>query len=496
MTKAFPWITSRRGFHWPLWPGSTYRPYEDLDLFLDLIPAAILCHCRNIRRLDHFNIGVRGRNAFSELPLMWKSLVDGSITFPNLESAHLVASYLIFQQDMDGFHQGFGMDVTAIVEAFCFINRAPNLRHLSLAGFSTESWAGEVVAPPTPLQEFHQLSSLELYYCAWLSEIHLNDIIVACPRLTTFKFTSEASPTTGRATATPREFAFVGPARVLKALRPRSGTLTAISIRYMPILDGAFRMNGNEDTDEHLIRTLGDFPNLRILQISHNILQWKVKSDGSEERQLVKLVQDCPRLESLDITQIDIRKARIRPQLEGLIAAIASMNCTQLLKGIRVSLDDNNWGRAWTRKSLGINATEIFEKEHLDIYQHTDLKLLIDYEDAYENFGTFTHVHEGLRHPVTLHPGIVRVSGLNFQLDNQERAQYCDNHEIPEDITLSSLHWPRGTKALYGVLPDGTSTEYYINEKRKLVVMHRDYGPWGFGLQVQGTVLDGLTVVE
>lgn len=178
------------------------------------------------------------------------------------------------------------------------------------------------------------------------------------------------------------------------------------------------------------------------------------------------------------------------------------MNCTPLLKGIRVSINDNNWSRPWTRRSLGIHASELLEKDHLNIYQETGIKLLIDFEDAYENLGTFSSVHEGLRHAVTLHPGIVRVSGLNFERDNRKRrSDDCGHHEIPEDdvpehTILKSFHWPRGTKVLYGVLADGTSTEYYVNERRKLVVMHRDYGPWGFGVQVQGLVFDGLTVVE
>ncbi|KAK3341041.1 hypothetical protein B0H65DRAFT_511062 [Neurospora tetraspora] len=316
----------------------------------------------------------------------------------------------------------------------------------STGGFSSEDWAGMTLrAPLPPLQN---LSSLELHYCAWLNEAHLHDIIDACPKLATFKFTSEASPTTGQPIPTSSGFNFVGPALVLNALRPRSKTLTAISIRYMPVLDLLFRTHSIMDTDKNLIRTLGHFPNLRVLQISHDALQW-TDSDG-----------------------------------------------------IRVSINDNNWSRPWTRRSLGIHASELLEKDHLNIYQETGIKLLIDFEDAYENLGTFSSVHEGLRHAVTLHPGIVRVSGLNFERDNRKRrSDDCGHHEIPEDdvpehTILKSFHWPRGTKVLYGVLADGTSTEYYVNERRKLVVMHRDYGPWGFGVQVQGLVFDGLTVVE
>ena len=138
---------------------------------------------------------------------------------------------------------------------------------------STEVWASRI--PRALLPPLYSLSSLELYYCAWLSEAHFQDIIDGCPNLATFKFTSEASPTTGRPLPSSSGFDFLGPALVLKALRPRSETLTAISIRYMPLLDLLFRTRGSMDTDKNLIQTLGDFPNLRVLQISHGALGWK-----------------------------------------------------------------------------------------------------------------------------------------------------------------------------------------------------------------------------
>lgn len=163
---------------------------------------------------------------------------------------------------------------------------------------------------------------------------------------------------------------------VLKALRSRSETLTKISIRYMPTLDFFWR-NGCFDTDENLIRTVGHFPYLRILQISHSTLERKDK-DGPEEQQLVRLVEGCPRLESLDITQVDIRKARIRPQLEGLTLAVHQLNCTPLLKGIRIALHNNNWLRGWTRRDLGAHCSELFEKEHLGIYKRGGIKLCSD----------------------------------------------------------------------------------------------------------------------
>lgn len=275
MSRYLPWLT-RNAYSQRLAP--TYKPYKDLDIFLDLIPAAILCHCRNIRRLDRLNIGSRsGRGP--DIQFIWKHLVDSSITFPNLESANLVTAYRLSQSEEVKMYE---LDQIPIVEAICFISRAPNLKHLSLTGFSSEDWAGMTLrAPLPPLQN---LSSLELHYCAWLNEAHLHDIIDACPKLATFKFTSEASPTTGQPIPTSSGFNFVGPALVLNALRPRSKTFTAISIRYMPVLDLLFRTHSIMDTDKNLIRTLGHFPNLRVLQISHDALQW-TDSDGPEGEQ-------------------------------------------------------------------------------------------------------------------------------------------------------------------------------------------------------------------
>lgn len=34
-------------------------------------------------------------------------------------------------------------------------------------------------------------------------------------------------------------------------------------------------------------------------------------------------------------------------------------------------------------------------KKHLGIYKRRDIKLLIDFDDAYDNQGTFSFVHEG-----------------------------------------------------------------------------------------------------
>ncbi|KAK1780878.1 hypothetical protein QBC45DRAFT_461669 [Copromyces sp. CBS 386.78] len=499
-TRHFPWLA--RNYYQRSAP--TYKRLKDLDIFLDMVPTAILCHCRNIRRLDHLNIGIRGRRS-PDVPYIRNHLVDNCVEFINLESANLVASYwcssIIDRDEEEEMEPTAGFETynTPIVEAFRFIRRAPNLKHLSLTGFSSENWAGETRIWPLP--SLQNLSSLELHYYAWLCEEQLHGIIGACPNLASFKFTSEAGPTTGRPIVSDSGFEFVGPTLLLKALRSRSETLKAISIRYMPVLDFLFRLEGSMDTDKNLIRSLGHFPNLRVLQVSHGALGWK-ESDGPEEQQLVRLVKGCPRLESLDITQIDIREARIRPQLEGLTAAVACLNCTPLLKGIRVSLENNNWHRSWTRRALGANASELFERDHLIVYQQTDIKLLIDFEHAYENFGTFSPVNDGLRHAVTLHPDIVRVSGLDFERGNgKKRFKDCGHHEIPgddvpESITLQSFHWQHGTKVLYGVLADGRSTERYVNERRKLAVMHRDYGPWGFGVRVQGVKFDGLTVVD
>lgn len=497
-----------------------YELYQHLDLDLDLFPAAILCHCPNIRRLERLTIGNRGRRGSPDPEpdnqfLFWKDFVHESVRFPSLESAHLVASYTkaLHVEENDNLEEmarAFEFDLTPIAEAVHFVNRAPSLRHLSLTGFATADWAGRIVR--APLQPHHNLSSLELHYCAWLSEAHLGNIIEGCPNLATFKFTSEASPTTGQPLPSASGFEFLGPALVLKALRPRAETLTAISMRYMPILDLLFRTRGSVDSDQHLIQTLGEFPNLRVLEISHGALGWS-HFDGAGEQQLVRLIKDCPRLESLNITQIDIRKSRIRPQLEGLVTAVARMDCAPLLKGIRVSIERNNWYRPWTKESLGANFSEIFEKDHLDCYQGKGgIKLLIDYEDAYGNHGGAfpAAVHDGLRlrHAVTLHPGICELSGLYYERDDGIGwNRFCGHHEIPEREpfdetnpygdrkTLKSCHWPRATRVLYGVLPDGKSTEHVVNERRKLEVMHRDYGPWEFGLQTQGREYDGLTWV-
>lgn len=376
--RYFPWLyPALNGFYPP--DPSLYEPYENLDLYLDLIPAMILCHCPNIRRLDRLNIGIRGRDGSSDYPLLWKHLVGGSINFPNLESANLVTSYSISHDEDDGVNQtaSFGIYMTPIVEVICFINRTPNLKHLSLTGFSTEGGGGNIIRVPFPplwnldSLELHNISSLELHYCAWLDETDLRNIVNGCPKLATFKFTSEASVTTGRPLPSSSGFDFVGPALVLKALKPRSNTLTAISIRYMPILDLAFRAHGSMDTENNLIRTLGHFPNLRVLQISYGALRWKDFA-GPEEQQLIRLVNGCPSLESLDITQINVRKARIRLQLEGLTAGVANMHCAPLLKGIRVSIERH---RPWSREGLDAYASELFEKDHLDIYQRRGIQL-------------------------------------------------------------------------------------------------------------------------
>ncbi|KAK3399179.1 hypothetical protein B0T20DRAFT_497337 [Sordaria brevicollis] len=496
LTKYLPWFSKDPSE----WPTPTPEPFMELGLLTDLVPVIILCHCRNIRRLEYLGIG---GTAYSIASGMWDKLLDSCVEFPNLESANLVGYYSIWP-----LHRRGGFDprgevetwFTPIFEAFCFVNRAPNLKHLSLTGFSTDQQIGERVIPLLP--PLHNLTTLELHYCAYLSEDDLRTVIEGCPNLASFKFMAEASPTTGRPTPSSPDFKFCGPAAVLRALRSRAEKLTKISLRYLTALDFFFRLNGGFDTKENLIRTVGHFPNLKILQISHDALEWH-NSDGPQEQQLVRLVEGCPRLESLDITQIDIRKSQIRPQLEGLTRAVYQLKYTPLLKGIRISLNHNNWRHGFTRTSLGAHCHELFEQEHLRIYKARGIRLLIDWEDAYNNQGTFSSVHEGLRHAVTLHPCVAAVSGLRFEpaykeLENKD----CDRHTIfnsayqmtPNSSRFHLIH--NATKVLYGVIPNGKGTERYVNERRRNNIMYRSYGPWYYAAHLDGKVFDGLEEVE
>ncbi|EGO58320.1 hypothetical protein NEUTE1DRAFT_110442 [Neurospora tetrasperma FGSC 2508] len=228
---------------------------------------------------------------------------------------------------------------------------------------------------------------------------------------------------------TPRDFAFLGPALVLRALSPLSQQLKALSIEYAPMLDYIFtnvpndadsddddiNPDDNMDANENLVTHLGHFPNLKMLRICHRALRW-THSDGLVKEQLVRLIEGCPRLESLDITQIDIRDTQIRPQLEGLVA-VAGTDAIPLLKGLRVGILKNQ-GRdkpvQWTRDDSCPHLSDLFAKEYLATYSKTGIKLLIDIESFWQKMAilqTFPAVHEGVHDTVTVHPYLDEIMG-------------------------------------------------------------------------------------
>ncbi|KAK3953408.1 hypothetical protein QBC32DRAFT_257953 [Pseudoneurospora amorphoporcata] len=366
-----------------------------------LIPAVILCHCRNIKRLHHMSIG--GDRGGNHWRFLWMDMVATSVTFPNLEAAKLEGKP--FTEGPWGVKmEPFRRLLTPIDEAVFFVNRAPNLRHLTLKSFASSDGPLAV-----PIRALGNLTSLELHCCAFLKETDLGKIICACPRLERFVFTSEASPSVRRVAEV--DFAFIGPALVLKALAPVSRQLKALCIKYAPLVD---LMIGNEgyntdnedddddgdmdtddetdtnndmDADENLIKTLGyfQFPNLELLQISHSALhRWTRSEDGPQKGQLVELLKGCQSLESLDITQINIRESQIRPQLEGLTANMGT--CTPLLNEIRVSIDTSerqhelDWIIDNSKSPRHPYLKGLFAKKHLATYRRRGIKLRIDYE--------------------------------------------------------------------------------------------------------------------
>ncbi|ESA43434.1 hypothetical protein GE21DRAFT_4961 [Neurospora crassa] len=252
-------------------------------------------------------------------------------------------------------------------------------------------------------------------------------LVSACPRLERFVFTSEASPTVRR--ATPWDFAFLGPALVLRALSPLSQQLKALSTKYAPMLDYIF-MNVPNDADsdddninpddnmeanENLNTHLGYFPNLEMLRNCHRALRW-THSDGPVKEQLVTQIKGCPRLESLDITQIDIRDAQIRPQLEGL-AAVASMDALPLLKGLRIGIlksQSQDEPVQWTGDDSCPHLSVLLATDHLATYPKTVIKLLIEIELFWEKMAilqTFSAVHKDIHNTITVHPYLETIMG-------------------------------------------------------------------------------------
>lgn len=103
--------------------------------------------------------------------------------------------------------------------------------------------------------------------------------------------------------------------------------------------------------------------------------------------QLATLIEGCPRLESLDITKIDIRKAQIRPQLEGLAAVASSMDAMPLLKGLGVGIlksQGQDESVQWIRADSCPHLSDLFAKDHLATYPKTGIKLLIDVESFWQ----------------------------------------------------------------------------------------------------------------
>ncbi|KAK3495227.1 uncharacterized protein B0T23DRAFT_403988 [Neurospora hispaniola] len=321
---------------------------DDLRVLVALIPAVIICHCRNIKWLNHLTIGDRrGRNRTDQ-------------QFP---SFHLEAS--------------------------------PHWFFIIALSWGKRIW-----------------STLSALVPGWNA---------SCSHL---------KPAQQLGEPTPRDFAFLGPALVLRALSPLSQQLKALSIEYAPMLDYIFtnvpndadsdddddiNPDDNMDANENLVTHLGYFPNLKMLRICHRALRW-THSDGLVKEQLVRLTEGCPRLESLDITQIDIRDTQIRPQLEGLVA-VAGTDAIPLLKGLRVGILKNQ-GRdkpvQWTRDDSCPHLSDLFAKEYLATYSKTGIKLLIDIESFWQKMAilqTFPAVHEGVHDTVTVHPYLDEITG-------------------------------------------------------------------------------------
>lgn len=378
-----------------------------------LIPAVILCHCRNIRRLQHLSIG--GPRAGIHWRFLWRDVIVKSVKFPKLETASL-EGYPFAEAPWGHGIATFRPRLTLVEEAASFVNRAPNLRHLTLRSF-----ASSPVSKTVSMRSLEHLTSLDLFYCAFLDQWDLRRIIKACPKLERFAFASEASPALRKVTVV--SYPFIGPMHVVEALEPVSERLRALSIKYAPLVD--WMILGRDDDDEggddegddddvdiaavladtggndpitaamvstediddlHLIKSFGFFPNLQLLQISHMALHRWTKHDGPENGQLVELVKGCPKLESLDILMIPLRWYQIRPQLETLTAYKAMGIVTPLLKGIRITIAANeghdvfDWIDRMKLASAPRNFRDLWAKEHLPTYRRTGVKLRIDLE--------------------------------------------------------------------------------------------------------------------
>ncbi|KAK3399176.1 hypothetical protein B0T20DRAFT_392192 [Sordaria brevicollis] len=376
---------------------------EDLldhpDLLTDIIPAVIICHCRKMKRLEHLTIGDRGSGLGR---FLWRDVITRSVTFPKLEEATLRGK--IYSNLPATALQHL---CAPLAEAVFFVDRAPNLRRLTLDSFSSEPRSTISLLPQ------QHLSSLELHQCAFLNKADLVNIIEACPKLERFVFTSEASPTVRRVKQL--GFDFLGPQAMLEALAPVSQHLKELSIEYTPLIDSLFK-NGPNDAStngamnahdnlggyENLIKTLGDigFPNLRNLRICHSAL-WRTPLDGPETNQLVELVKGCPRLESLDVTQIKIRDAQIRLQLEELAKAMGSVDTVPLLKGIRIAI---SWPASINHRPL---LSDLLTEEHLATYRKRGIKFLVDVICLWSEMSVlnaFSPVHESVDKTVTIHP--------------------------------------------------------------------------------------------
>lgn len=146
------------------------------------------------------------------------------------------------------------------------------------------------------------------------------------------------------------------------------------------------------------------FPNLKSLRICHSALRW-THFDGPETNQLVELVKGCSRLESLDITRINIREAQIRPQLEGLTEAVSSMDGMLLLKGINVSI-------SWPQYNLRPYLSDLLAEEHLATYRRRGIKFLVDLKSLWRDIAvlkTFSAIHECVRDTATVHSNLREV---------------------------------------------------------------------------------------
>ncbi|KAK3504435.1 hypothetical protein B0T13DRAFT_3471 [Neurospora crassa] len=157
----------------------------------------------------------------------------------------------------------------------------------------------------------------------------------------------------------------------------------------------------NMDANENLVTHLGYFPNLKMLRICHRALRW-THSDGPVKEQLIRQFKGCPRLESLDITQVDIREAQIWRQLQELAVVASSMDAILLLKELRIGiLEEQGLDEPvqWIRDDSCPHLSNLFAKDHLATYPKTGIKLLIDIESFWQKVAilqTFSAVHEGV----------------------------------------------------------------------------------------------------